>query len=252
MSFTVVIPARFESGRLPGKPLIEIAGKPMIEWVWRRALASQASQVIIATDDVRILRVCQKFGAKSCLTDVSHMSGTDRIAEAADILGLEDDELVVNLQGDEPLMPANVINQVANNLEFNVAAELSTLCTPILSDSEFRDPNVVKVLRDSDGFAVIFSRAPVPYNANDAELSVSTELKFRHLGLYAYRVGFLKRFSEWESVPLEQYEKLEQLRAIHYRVKIYVEIACEKVPAGVDTEEDLIAVRESFTQVLGA
>jgi 3-deoxy-manno-octulosonate cytidylyltransferase (CMP-KDO synthetase) len=244
MEFTVVIPARFASKRLPGKPLIEIAGRPMIEWVWRRAIGSKATRVVVATDDQRILGVCKDIGAEAYLTSIKHPSGTDRIAEVANILGLSNEHLVVNLQGDEPLIPTSVIDQVAKNLYLNPQAELSTLCEPIMTDYEFSDPNVVKVVMDSKGFALYFSRASVPHDAKQAQSSEENNLRFRHLGIYAYRKSFLSKFSNWNPTSLEKLESLEQLRALHYGARIHVELACETVPGGIDTEDDLSAVRE--------
>ena len=246
MQFTIVIPARFASTRLPGKPLIDISGKPMIEWVWRRAIDSKASRVVVATDDQRILKVCRDIGAEAYLTSEKHPSGTDRIAEVAAILGLNDDHVIVNLQGDEPLVPVNVIDQVASNLHLNPLAELSTLCEPILTDTDFYNPNVVKVVMDSDGFALYFSRAPLPDNTYQIQEMEENNLRLRHLGIYAYRKSFLKKYASWKPAPLEKSERLEQLRALHYGARIHVEIACEDVPGSIDTEEDLFAVRALF------
>ena len=246
MQFTIVIPARFASTRLPGKPLIDIAGKPMIEWVWLRAIDSKASRVVVATDDQRILEICRDIGAEVYLTSEKHPSGTDRVAEIANILGLNDNHLIVNLQGDEPLVPVNVINQVASNLHLNPLAELSTLCEPILTDTEFYNPNVVKVVMDSNGFALYFSRAPLPDNTYQAEGAGADNVRLRHLGIYAYRKSFLKKYARWKPAPLEKIERLEQLRALHYGARIHVEIACEDVPGSIDTEEDLFAIRALF------
>ncbi len=247
MQFSIIIPARFASTRLTGKPLIDIAGKPMIEWVWRKAIDSEATRVVIATDDKRILDVCEKFGAEAHLTSIEHVSGTDRIAEVANMLELSDDQLIVNLQGDEPLIPVGIINQVASNLIVNSTAELATLCEPIKTDSEFHDPNVVKVVLDSHGFALYFSRAPVPDNTRQLEEYEENNLRFRHLGIYAYRKSFLTKYASWQSVQLEKIEKLEQLRALYHGARIHVGIACEDVPGSIDTEDDLQVIRKLFT-----
>ncbi len=247
MQFSIIIPARFASTRLSGKPLIDIAGKPMIEWVWRKAIDSNAARVVVATDDKRILNACESFGAEAYLTSVEHASGTDRIAEVVNMLELSDDHLIVNLQGDEPLIPVGIINQVANDLVVNSAAELATLCEPIKTDSEFYDPNVVKVVLDSNDFALYFSRAPVPDNTRQSEGRGERNLRYRHLGIYAYRKSFLAKYTSWQPVPLEQIEKLEQLRALYYGASIHVGIACEDVPRSIDTADDLLVIRELFS-----
>ena len=247
MSFSVVIPARFAATRLPGKPLLDIAGKPMIQHVYERALESGAQQVIIATDSPQIEEAAQRFGAQSCLTSSSHQSGTDRIAEVAEKLGFAADHIVVNLQGDEPLMPSAVIHQVAENLAGCAEASMSTVCTPITTSAELFDPHVVKVVMDKKGLALYFSRASIPWDrdafANTTEVLPEQTAHFRHIGLYAYRVGFLREFSQWAACPLEKIESLEQLRVLWNGHRIHVAEAVEVPLAGVDTEKDLSIVR---------
>lgn len=248
MNFTVVIPARYASTRLPAKPLKEIAGKPMIQHVYERACESLAAKVIIATDDVRIESVVKKFGAEVCMTSVNHASGTDRLQEVVKKLGLNDDEIVVNVQGDEPLIPAKVINQVAQNLAAMNEASMATLSEPIHSLFDFRNPNVVKVVADVNGRALYFSRAPIPWardhfaNVDVNELPANF-IAQRHIGIYAYRVGLLHKFVTWSPAPLEKIESLEQLRVIWNGQVIHIAEALVQVPGGVDTEEDLQRVK---------
>ena len=245
--FIVVIPARFASTRLPGKPLLEIAGKPMIQHVWEQAKKSRAQDVVIATDDERIAKACEAFNAKVVLTRADHQSGTDRLAEVAEQLNIPEDAIVVNVQGDEPLIPPSLINQVANNLAANSAAKISTLSEPITSYEQLFNPNVVKVSTNIQGMALTFSRAPLPW-ARDAlaeqpkQLPAGIEFK-RHIGIYAYRAGFLADFVRWGACQLEQVESLEQLRALWHGVLIHVDNALEAPPAGVDTAEDLARVQ---------
>lgn len=241
MTFKLVIPARHGSTRLPGKPLIPLAGRPMIAHVHDRALASGADEVVIATDDERIRAVAEAFGARVCMTSPEHASGTDRIAEVAQQLGWSDDTIVVNLQGDEPLMPPAILRQVADNLARHPDAVMATLCTPIRLAGQLLDPHVVKVVRDAQGFALYFSRAPIPWerDALDMETSPALQVCQRHIGLYAYRVGYLKRFSATEACVLERIEHLEQLRALYHGARIHVDVALEAPPPGVDTPEDL-------------
>lgn len=247
MSFSVVIPARYGSTRLPGKPLLDIAGKPMVQHVWEQARASEAAEVIIATDDERIHAVSTAFGASVCMTSSDHPSGTDRLQEVAAACGWADEHVVVNVQGDEPLIPPALINQVASNLANHPAAGIATLCERMGSNDELRNPNAVKVVMDVHGMALYFSRATIPwprdaYNSNPDEMP-SGEWN-RHIGIYAYRTGFLHQYVTWPPAPLEQLEQLEQLRALYQGVGIHVAPAQQEVPAGVDTEQDLLAVRE--------
>ncbi|QXG49071.1 3-deoxy-manno-octulosonate cytidylyltransferase [Pseudomonas viridiflava] len=245
--FTVVIPARYGSSRFPGKPLKVIAGKPMVQLVWEQARKSSAQRVVVATDDVRIFEACQAFGAEVLMTRDDHNSGTDRLAEVAMQLGLAADAIVVNVQGDEPMIPPAVIDQVASNLAAHPEAGISTLAEPIDDVAALFNPNVVKVSSDINGLALTFSRAPLPWArdalaANRDELPAGVPFR-RHIGIYAYRAGFLHDFVRWGPCMLENTENLEQLRALWNGVRIHVADAREAPPAGVDTPEDLERVR---------
>ncbi|WP_122671079.1 3-deoxy-manno-octulosonate cytidylyltransferase [Pseudomonas viridiflava] len=245
--FTVVIPARYGSSRFPGKPLKVIAGKPMVQLVWEQARKSSAQRVVVATDDVRIFEACQAFGAEVLMTRDDHNSGTDRLAEVAAQLGLAADAIVVNVQGDEPMIPPAVIDQVASNLAAHPEAGISTLAEPIDDVAALFNPNVVKVSSDINGLALTFSRAPLPWArdalaANRDELPAGVPFR-RHIGIYAYRAGFLHDFVTWGPCMLENTENLEQLRALWNGVRIHVADALEAPPAGVDTPEDLERVR---------
>ncbi len=257
MSFTVVIPARYASTRLPGKPLADIGGKPMIQHVYEQSCRSSASRVIIATDDERVQGAAVRFGAEVCMTSPDHPTGTDRLQEVVSRLELGDDHVVVNVQGDEPLIPPAVIDQVAGNLQGCTDASVATLSHLISNAEELFDPNAVKVISDSQGLALYFSRAPVPWDRDSFAQSrdqLSESLLFqsklcqRHLGIYAYRVGLLNRFVIWGESPLEQIERLEQLRILWQGERIHVAPACELPPAGVDTQEDLDRIRELFAK----
>ena len=248
MSFYVVIPARYASTRLPAKPLKEIAGKPMIQHVYERASESGATQVIIATDDARIETVAKTFGARVCMTSTAHNSGTDRLQEVVAQLGLSATDIVVNVQGDEPLIPAAVINQVAENLAQNQFASVATLSEPIHSLDDFRNPNIVKVVADQAGKALYFSRAPIPWPRDHFARTDINSLPDnfpaqRHIGIYAYRVALLNRFITWSQAVLEQIESLEQLRVLANGEVIHIAEACAAVPGGVDTEADLLRVK---------
>lgn len=251
MKFNVIIPARFGATRLPGKPLVDIAGKPMIQHVYERALESGADNIIIATDDDRIVKAAEGFGAQVCLTSDKHHSGTDRIAEVADKFGFSDDQIIVNLQGDEPLMPSKVVKQVADSLENNPKASMSTVCAKITTAAELFDPHIVKVVRDENDMAVYFSRASIPWDrdafASTTEVLPEHSVHFRHIGLYAYRVGFLKQYIQWPQCDLEKMESLEQLRAIWNGHRIHVAEALEVPLAGVDTERDLEMVKSCLS-----
>lgn len=241
--FRVVIPARYGSTRLPGKALLPLAGRPMIQWVYERACASRAAEVLIATDDSRVAEAAHGFGAKVVLTAATHASGTDRIAEVARIGGWRDDEIVVNVQGDEPLVPPAIIDQVAALLEAHPEAHIATLATRIESLAEFLDPNAVKVVSDTEGRALYFSRAPIPWDRDGAPAGLTSQQRFgnarRHIGLYAYRVGALRRLASLAPTALEQCEKLEQLRALEHGMEIRVADACERPGPDVNTPEDL-------------
>lgn len=242
MSFTVVIPARYGATRLPGKPLLDINGQPMLQHTWQRAKESDASRVVIATDDERIFAAAESFGAEVLMTSASHRSGTDRIQEVCQQLGLSTDQVVVNVQADEPLIPPAAINQVAANLVAEQAG-IATLCEVITSQQEISDPNSVKVVRSLSGRALYFSRATIPVDA-----TASAGNCFRHIGLYAYRVEVLNQFVSWPAGELEVAEKLEQLRALANDVFIHVAVTDHRIPPGVDTERDLEAVRQHLAR----
>ncbi|OBX37204.1 3-deoxy-manno-octulosonate cytidylyltransferase [Halomonas elongata] len=245
--FIVVIPSRFASTRLPGKPLLDIAGEPMVAHVWRRACASAATRVVVATDDERIRTAFDGLDAEVVMTRSDHPSGTDRLAEVAERLALPDDAVLVNVQGDEPLIPPALIDQVAMRLFDDPGASISTLAESITEVETLFDPNVVKVVRAASGRALYFSRAPVPWDreafAEQPEL-LSTDAWLRHIGIYAYRASFLAEYRDWAPSPLEQLEQLEQLRALHHGHAIQVGLAREPNPPGVDTAADLERVRE--------
>ena len=239
MPFNIVIPARYGSTRLPGKALLPIAGKPMVAWVWERAMDAGAGHVIVATDDERIADEMLSRGAEVVMTRADHVSGTDRLAEVSRHLGWSDDAIVVNLQGDEPLMPVANIRRVAAMLEENSQAGIATLMEP-LERAEADEPSIVKVVASESGRALYFSRSCIPAQRGDS----TPAPVFRHVGLYGYRAGFLRQFVGWAPAPAELSESLEQLRALANDVWIQVEAAPEPVPAGVDTQADLEAMRE--------
>jgi 3-deoxy-manno-octulosonate cytidylyltransferase (CMP-KDO synthetase) len=243
----VIIPARYASTRLPGKPLADIAGKPMIVRVAECARASGATRVVVATDDARVYDAVRAADVGAIMTRSEHVSGTDRLAEAIDKLGLDDDAIVVNLQGDEPLMPPRLIRDVADRLAAHPAAVMATACHAIAGRDEFLNPNVVKVVTDHEGYALYFSRAPIPWPRDAMAARTGGPIKaFRHIGLYAYRAGFVARYAAWPPCPLETTESLEQLRVLWHGEKIIV-VEAEAAPAaGVDTPEDLERVRKYF------
>ena len=251
MSFRVIIPARYESTRLPGKPLREMAGKPMIQHVYDCATRSDAAQVIIATDDARIQQAAESFGATVCMTSTQHRSGTERLAEVIETLHIADDEIIVNMQGDEPLMPAMCINQVADALANTQQASVATLCTPITTHHQLFDPHVVKVVFDSHKMALYFSRAPIPWHrdefaATPDSLPTNNTPYFRHIGLYAYRAGYIRDYVKLAACDLEQAESLEQLRVLYHGGRIVCVEAYEVPGPGVDTEADLEMVVALF------
>lgn len=247
--FVVAIPARYGSTRLPGKPLLPIAGTPMIVHVARRARAAGASDVVVATDDGRIEAALAGSGVRVVMTRAEHASGSDRLAEVAVMLGWADDAIVVNLQGDEPLAPPGGIRAVASALVED-DAPMATLATPLASADELFDPNCVKLVRRADGRALYFSRAPLPWPRDAFARSrdaLPPDVPFlRHIGIYAYRAGFLRRFAALAPTPLEKLESLEQLRALEHGHAIAVRIAPEPFPAGVDTAEDLARVERAL------
>lgn len=248
--YIVVIPARYASTRLPGKPLLDIAGKPMIQRVWEQCGRSNAARVVVATDDTRIEQACREFGADVCLTRDDHPSGTDRLQEVATQLELDADSILVNVQGDEPRIPPALIEQVAGNLAAHPEAGVATLSEPIERLEDLRNPNIVKVVCDINGLALYFSRAVVPWPrdafAADCQALPAGWRWSRHIGIYAYRVGLLHDFVRWGASALELTECLEQLRFMHHGHRIHVDDACENAPGGVDTEADWQRVCASY------
>jgi len=251
LAFHVVIPARFAATRLPGKPLLDIGGRPMIQRVVERACASGADEVLVATDDQRIAAVVSdprgRGIAIAMMTDPDLPSGTDRVAAVAAARGWSDDTIVVNVQGDEPFLPPRLVDQVAALLAADPAAGIATLAAPIESLEQFLDPNVVKVVTAEDGAALYFSRAPIPWTRDGAQGGLASQQDYgeamRHVGIYAYRAGTLRRMTRWSPTSLERREKLEQLRALQNGVRIVV-AACVEVPGpGVDTPLDLERAR---------
>ncbi|MGZ0079596.1 3-deoxy-manno-octulosonate cytidylyltransferase [Methylomonas sp. YC3] len=244
--FKVVIPARYGSTRLPGKPLLDIAGKPMIVHVCERALEADAEQVVVATDDQRIFAAVSDLGLQAVMTDPNHQSGTERIAEVARIMGWADEQIVVNLQGDEPLIPPTYIRDAALALAGQEQAGIATLAAKILDVEEIFNPNAVKVVLDKNGYALYFSRAAIPWNRAtfpDKHDPASSSLPhLRHIGMYAYTVGFLQRYCSWSASPLECVESLEQLRILWHGERVLVRVVDKTPEAGVDTEEDLVRV----------
>jgi len=251
MTFTVIIPARYASTRLPGKPLADLAGKPMVVRVAERAARAGAARVVVATDDARIEEAVRAHGIAACLTSDAHATGTDRLAEAAQLLGLADDAIVVNVQGDEPLLSPALIRAMAELLAAHADAAIATACHPITDPAEAFNPNVVKVVLDRQRYALYFSRAPIPW-ARDAFAAGRDRVPeglplYRHYGLYAYRVGFLRAFPALAPAPIERFEVLEQLRALWHGYRIVVDITAGTPAPGVDTAEDLERVRALFS-----
>jgi 3-deoxy-manno-octulosonate cytidylyltransferase (CMP-KDO synthetase) len=246
--FHIIIPARFGSARLPGKPLAMIGEWPLLRWVWHSAIASGAASVLIATDDERICAASSKFGAECLMTSAQHASGTDRIAEVVRAKGFAADDVVVNLQGDEPMMPAEVVSSVAQALRDVASSDIATAVAPVESLREFLDPNCVKALRANNGRALYFSRAPVPWPRDSVVADAPTSFAgaWRHIGIYAYRVRSLLQFAAWPPTPLETTEKLEQLRALEHGMHIHLAILAHSPPAGVDTPADLERVRAAL------
>lgn len=251
VNFHIVIPARYGSTRLPQKLLLPLAGKPVLQHVYEKACLTKAQSITIATDNEEIYNVMSAQGAKVLMTNPNHPNGTSRLAEAITQLKLSDQEVIVNVQGDEPLLPAELIHQVASNLSANPLASMATLCEPIDSADIF-NPNTVKVVTDEAGFALYFSRAPIPYQregfAPNQQLTVNyhSNMMFRHIGLYAYRVSFLKDYPSLAPTTLEKLEMLEQLRVLYYGYKIHVAESSVNCPGGIDTAEDLEKIRQLF------
>ncbi|MFC4656603.1 MULTISPECIES: 3-deoxy-manno-octulosonate cytidylyltransferase [Rheinheimera] len=243
MAFLVVIPARFASSRLPGKPLADIAGTSMIERVWRQAGESGAERVVIATDNEQVAAHCRSFGAEVCMTSERHNSGTERLAEVVQQLGLPDDTVVVNVQGDEPFIQPALIRQVADNLSGQSKARMATLAVTLADADEITNPNVVKVQTDKDGYALYFSRSVIPFDRDQAFSQQLAAIYRRHIGIYAYRAGFIQQYVRWPASQLEQVECLEQLRVLWQGEAIHVATALERPAMGVDTPEDLEKAR---------
>ena len=252
-AFTVIIPARFASQRLPGKPLLEIAGRPMIEHVWQRAMSSNAARVLIATDSEQIATAARAFGADVVMTREDHVNGTSRLTEVVDKLDLRDEECIVNVQGDEPLLPSSMIDRVAESLKGDEGAAMATLAEPIADRTTLMRTSVVKVVCSQSGRALYFSRAPIPWDRDRFDLSNADDSHnmdelgqgwLRHIGIYAYRASFLRDYQNLPVAPVEACEQLEQLRALYHGYAISVAVATEQYPAGVDTPEDLERVRE--------
>ena len=250
MRFTVIIPARYASSRLPRKPLADIAGKPMIQHVWEKAQQAGANRVIIATDHEEIEKVAKAFGAEVCMTSTEHNSGTERLSEVIEKMAIADDEIIVNVQGDEPLIPPVIIQQVAQNLAEN-QVNMATLAVKLETKEELFNPNCVKVVTDQKGMALYFSRATIPFArdhfADCDDAFVASQPYLRHIGIYAYRAKFVNQYIRWQPTVLEKLESLEQLRALWYGEKIHVELAKEAPQVGVDTLEDLERVRAILT-----
>lgn len=254
VAFTVLIPARLASSRLPDKPLADIAGKPMVVRVAERAQQSGASRVVVAADSPSILQACAQHGVEALLTRADHPSGSDRLAQACELLALAETDIVVNVQGDEPLIEPALIDAVAELLARHPEAAMSTAAHPLTDVAEFRNPNVVKVITDAQGLALYFSRAPIPWwrdgsaaAGGQAALPVHPQ-PLRHVGLYAYRVGFLRQFPALAPAPVEACESLEQLRALWHGHRIAVHVTAHAPGPGVDTPEDLARVRALFRQ----
>lgn len=245
--FTVIIPARFASNRLPGKPLADIHGKPMIIRVMERALMSDATRVIVATDHQAVFDVVQAANGEVCMTDVDHQSGTERLSEVIEKYNFSDDEIIINVQGDEPLIPPEIINQLASNLMLNNVG-MATLAVPINDPQEVFDPAIVKVVTDKQSNALYFSRAAIPWERDRFAVSKMEigQHFLRHIGIYAYRAGFIRRYIQWSISPLETIEMLEQLRVLWYGKKIHVPLAVKTPGPGVDNQQDLDAVRKAF------
>ena len=244
MSFVVIIPARYASTRLPGKPLVDINGKPMVVHVLERARESGAERIIVATDHPDVARAVEAAGGEVCMTRSDHQSGTERLAEVIEACGFSDDTVIVNVQGDEPMIPPVIVRQVAENLAASEAG-MATLAVPVHSAEEAFNPNAVKVVTDANGYALYFSRATIPWDRDRFAQSRETigDSFLRHIGIYGYRAGFIRRYVTWQPSQLEQIEMLEQLRVLWYGEKIHVAVAKAVPGTGVDTAEDLERVR---------
>lgn len=241
-NFHIIIPARYASERLPAKVLADLNAKPLIQHVYERALRCGAQSLTLAVDDARVARVAESFGANLCMTATHHPSGTDRLYEVVEKLQLSDAEIVINIQGDEPLVPPEAIWQLAKAMEEHPDAAMSTLCTPIHSKEDLFNANIVKLVLNQAGYALYFSRAPIPWDRGEFDLN-KNPYYYRHIGLYAYRVSTLRKYHYWEPSPLEKIESLEQLRILWHGEKIHVSCVENPWPHGVDTPEDLLRLR---------
>lgn len=242
MSYTIVIPARYASTRFPGKPLADINGKTMLHRVFKQCKKTNANRIVIATDDQRIVKEAEKIGAEYCITSDKHESGTERIAEVIQLLGLKSDEVIVNVQGDEPFIPSVIIEQVANNIKLYPEADMATLSVAIHDHDELFNPNSVKVVTDKSGYALYFSRSALPYDRarfSDKKIKTLGTYHQRHIGIYAYKAEFVEQYLNWPKSPLEEAESLEQLRVLWHGEKIHVGVAKETPYPGIDTPEDL-------------
>lgn len=240
MTFRVVIPARYASTRLPAKALCDIAGKPMIQHVYERACKSSALSVVVATEDERIVKACKNFGAPVCLTSDMHLTGTDRIAQTVELMKYQPDDIIVNVQGDQPFVPYENIDQVAQNLIINEQANIATLCERIHDENDLYNPAMVKVVTDINGYALYFSRNFIPWVKS---LDLHTQIYYKHMGLYAYRAETIQQFVTWPPSHLELSESLEQLRFLSHGEKIHVGVAIKSAPLEINTPEDLDKIR---------
>ncbi len=242
MDYHIIIPARLASSRLPGKILEEISGKPLIQHVYENALLCSAKSVVVGVDDKKVFDIAKAFGATVCMTKLEHENGTDRLSEVVQQLGLGDDEIIVNIQGDEPLMPKEAVLQAVKAMVDHPDAAVATLCLRIQEQEEILDQNIVKVVLDKNNFALYFSRAPIPWDRT--AFNIKNNPYYRHVGLYAYRAKTLQKYSQWEKSPLERIEMLEQLRVLWQGEKIHVSMINQALPPGIDTEEDLERFRK--------
>ncbi|GAA3978404.1 3-deoxy-manno-octulosonate cytidylyltransferase [Allohahella marinimesophila] len=249
--FIVIIPARFASTRLPGKPLIDLAGKSMIQRVYEQATASSATTVYVATDSVQVAEAVSAFGGNVLMTSAEHGSGSERLAECVDLLELAPEDCVVNVQGDEPMLPPGLIDDVAAVLLHDERTQMSTLATPISTQAEFENPNAVKVVLDGEGRALYFSRAPIPFRRDGAAPADGAAYGLRHLGIYGYRASFLREYVNWTRTEIEDVEALEQLRALWHGARIRVDVTHQTLGPGIDTQADVDHVLQLLKQPSG-
>lgn len=251
MSYHVVIPARYESSRLPGKVLLDINGKPMLQHVYEKAVESGADTVVIATDDERVEQAAEAFGAKVCMTSADHTCGTDRVAEVAAAYDFDEEDVVINVQADEPQIPPAVIRDIGLEMEDQEHIKVGSVCSPLSSVEQIFDPNIVKVIVNRRKNAMYFSRAPIPWDRDQfsgaqSKIKLAESCYYRHHGIYAFRSGFLENFIDWQESPLEEIEKLEQLRILWHGGRIHMHITDKALPQDVNTQEDLDALRNAM------